>query len=195
MKIIYSILSYLLGAVPSGYIIYRLVKKKDIRKEGSGSTGATNVLRLMGFKFALPVLLFDFLKGFLPAFLALRIFPDRRVALVCAFLAVLGHCYPVYIGFRGGKGIATMMGVYASLGILPCLLSLGVFILTVALTRYVSLGSILASLGFPLFTLAFIGDIETLALSLAIFVLVVIRHKGNIQRLLQGNERKLGEKT
>lgn len=195
MKILFAVFSYLLGAVPSGYLIYRFSEKKDIRQAGSGSTGATNVFRLKGAAYAIPVLVFDFLKGFLPAFLALRLFPDRRVALVCAFLAVLGHCYPVYIGFRGGKGIATMMGVFASLGFIPFLLSLGVFILTVILTRYVSLGSILAALGFPVFILIFIQDTETFILSLAVFVLVVIRHYGNIQRLISGDERKLGQKT
>ncbi len=194
MKIIFAVFSYLLGSIPTGYILYFFSEKKDIRHFGSQTTGATNILRLKGWRFALPVILVDVLKGFLPAFLALKIFPDERFALFCGFLAVLGHCYPIYIRFKGGKGMATAVGVYLILAFKPLLIGIGFFILIIALSRYVSLGSLLAMMSMP-FSIYFLqGNQEISIMSIAIFLLIVIRHGGNIQRLLKGNERKLGEK-
>ena len=194
MKILFAGFSYLFGAIPSGYIVFWIAEKKDIRNFGSQATGATNLLRLKGWKFAAPILLFDILKGALPVFLALELFEDLRFALVCGFLAVFGHCFPIYIKFKGGKGLATTLGVYAVLGIKPLLLSLGVFLLAVGITRYVSLGSLLAVLSYPLFTYLFHGDKEIVYLSLVLFHLIMLMHRGNIARLIKGEERKLGEK-
>lgn len=194
MKIIYALLSYLLGSFPTGYILYYISEKKDIRNFGSQTIGATNVLRLKGWRFALPVILVDVLKGFLPVFLALRFFPDARFALICGFLAVLGHCFPVYIKLKGGKGVATAVGVYLVLAMKPLLIGIGIFILIIALTRFVSLGSILAMTSMP-FSIYFIsGNVEIVTMSIAILFLVVIRHGGNIRRLVKGIERRLGEK-
>ncbi|MEE9390469.1 MAG: glycerol-3-phosphate 1-O-acyltransferase PlsY [Candidatus Aminicenantaceae bacterium] len=192
MKIIYAICSYLFGAIPFGYIIFLTREKKDIRNFGSQSIGATNVLRLKGWSYAIPVALTDILKGFLPVFLALKFFPDKSFALLCGFLAVVGHCFPVYIKFKGGKGVATTVGVYAVLAFKPLLLSMVLFLIIVAITRYVSLGSILATMSYPLFLFLFKGDIELIFLSLSIFFLVAVRHKGNIERLIKGKENKLG---
>ncbi|UCC41306.1 MAG: glycerol-3-phosphate 1-O-acyltransferase PlsY [Candidatus Aminicenantes bacterium] len=194
MKIIFAICSYLFGAIPSGYIIFFIREKRDIRDFGSQSIGATNVLRLKGWKYAIPVVLIDILKGFLPVFLALKIFPDKSFALLCGFLAVLGHCFPVYIKFKGGKGIATTLGVYSVLALKPFLLSVALFLIIVAISRYVSLGSILATLCYPLFVFLFKGDTELIFLGLVIFVLIALKHTGNIGRLLKGKERKLGER-
>lgn len=194
MKILFAICSYLLGSFPSGYVMYFFSEKKDIRGFGSQSIGATNVLRLKGWTFAIPVILMDILKGFLPVFFALQLFPDKRFALLCGFLAVLGHCFPIYIKLRGGKGVATAVGVYLVVAVKPLLIAIGVFVIIIALTRYVSLGSILAMLSLP-FSIYFIQHSgEVAILSIAIFLLIVIRHGGNIKRLLRGNERKLGEK-
>lgn len=194
MKILFAICSYLLGSFPTGYVMYFFSEKKDIRGFGSQSIGATNVLRLKGWGYAIPVSLMDILKGFLPVFFALKLFPDKRFALLCGFLAVLGHCFPIYIKLRGGKGVATAVGVYSVLAVKPLLIGIGVFLIIIALTRYVSLGSILAMLSLP-FSIYFIQHSGEIAiLSLAIFLLIVIRHGGNIKRLLGGNERKLGEK-
>jgi len=194
MKILFAGLSYLLGAIPSGYVLFYISEKKDIRNFGSQATGATNLFRLKGWKFAVPILLFDVLKGGLPVVLALGFFEDLRFALVCGFLAVVGHCFPVYIKFKGGKGLATTLGAYAVLGFKPLLLSLGVFLLAVGITRYVSLGSLLAVLSYPLFILLFKGNIEIVCLSVVLFLLIVFMHRGNIARLIKGEERKLGEK-
>jgi glycerol-3-phosphate acyltransferase PlsY len=195
MKALFAILSYLLGAIPTGYLVFKLSARKDIREFGSRNTGATNVMRLKGWKLAVPVVFADVLKGFLPAFLALRLFGDPRLALIASFLAVVGHCYPVYIRFRGGKGVATTVGAATALAVAPLLVSLTVFLVLVGLTRYVSLGSILAIVSFPVFVHVFGGGVETVAWGAAITVLVVLKHRGNIGRLLAGRERKLGEKA
>ena len=194
MKILFALFSYLMGSFPTGYILYFLSEKKDIRKYGSQSTGATNILRLKGWRFAIPVILVDILKGSLPVLLALEFFPDERFALFCGFLAVLGHCFPIFIKLKGGKGVATAVGVYLVLALNPLLIGIGVFILIVALTRYVSLASILAVMSIPFSIYFILGNQETAIMGIAIFILIVIRHGGNFQRILKGTERKLGEK-
>jgi len=195
MKILFAVLSYLLGSVPTGYLLVRLAGHKDVRDLGSGSTGATNVLRVKGWKTALPVAVFDILKGFLPAFLALKWFGDPAFAALCGLVAVVGHCYPFSIGFRGGKGVATSLGAYAAIALWPCLASLGVFLVAVGLTGYVSLGSILGSIAFPAIVLATGGSWRVVVPSLVIAAVVILRHGGNIVRLINGRERKLGEKV
>jgi glycerol-3-phosphate acyltransferase PlsY len=195
MKIIFAIFSYLLGAIPIGYIFFYLSDKKDIRNFGSHSTGATNLLRLKGWKFALPVLLLDVLKGFLPVFFALKLFQDKPFALICGFLAVLGHCFPVYIKFKGGKGVATTFGAYSILAFKPFLLCLVVFFIVAGVSRYVSLGSLLATLSYPFFIFLFNEEVDFAYLSFALFFLIMLMHRDNIERLVQGKERKLGEKA
>jgi acyl phosphate:glycerol-3-phosphate acyltransferase len=195
MKIVIAVLSYLLGSVPTGYLLVRWTGHKDVRDLGSGSTGATNVLRVKGWKTALPVAVFDVLKGFLPAFLALKAFGDPGFAALCGLLAVVGHCYPFSIGFRGGKGVATSLGAYLAIALWPSLASLGLFLVAIGLTGYVSLGSVLGSIAFPAVLALTGGPWTVVAASAAIAVLVVLRHGGNIVRLLNGRERKLGEKA
>ncbi|MBE0460030.1 MAG: glycerol-3-phosphate 1-O-acyltransferase PlsY [Candidatus Aminicenantes bacterium] len=195
MKIAFAFFTYLLGTIPPGFIIFRITEKKDIRKYGSFNTGATNVLRLKGWKYALPVLIIDVLKGAIPVYFALVLFPDKRFALICAFLAVFGHCFPFYLRFNGGKGIATSLGVFAVLAFKPFLLTLAVFFLVIAITRFVSLGSILSVFSFPFFVYLIQRETEIIYAGILIFLLVLLRHWNNIQRLFQGKERKLGEKT
>ena len=196
MRIIWIIGAYFVGSIPSGFIIFRMGGSKDIREFGSRSTGATNVLRLKGWRYAIPVLVIDVLKAALPVWLALRAFPtDRRVAFGVALMVVLGHCFPVFIGFKGGKGVSTAMGSYAVLATVPFLLSLAVFAGVIAATRYVSLGSLLATLSFPLIVYFGRGDNGLAALGLTVFAVIAVRHAGNIRRLIKGQERKLGQKT
>jgi len=195
MKIAFAILAYLLGTIPTGYIIFRITEKKDIRQYGSFNTGATNVLRLKGWKYALPVLIIDVLKGAIPVYFALILFPDKRFALICAFLVVCGHCFPFYLRFNGGKGIATSLGVFAVLAFKPFLLTFAVFLLVIFTTRFVSLGSILSVFSFPFFVYLIQRETEIISASILIFILVVLRHWGNILRLFQGKERKIGEKS
>lgn len=195
MTILFVCFSYLLGSIPSGYLLFRLKNKGDIRDYGSRSIGATNVLRTAGWKLAIPVAVLDILKGFLAAFLGLKFFEDSRLALVFGFCAVIGHCYPIFLKFKGGKGVATTVGVYAAIAFIPLLLMMAVFVCVTAITRYVSLGSILGVLSFPLFSYFFQGETEILFLSAATFLLITFKHRGNIQRLIKGNEKKLGEKV
>jgi glycerol-3-phosphate acyltransferase PlsY len=195
MKIAFAVFSYLLGAVPCGYLLFRLRARGDIRRFGSGNTGATNVLRLKGWKAALPVALVDILKGALPPFLALRIFQDQRLALIAAFLAVVGHCFPVYIRFRGGKGVAPAVGALFVLGWWqPALIALAVFFGTIAATRFVSLGSLLAALSIPFAAFFQKRDPGFAVWGLAVFVLIALRHHANIGRLIRGQERKFGRR-
>lgn len=195
MTALWLVSAYLIGSFPSGYLIFRLKENQDIRRYGSQSIGATNVLRLRGWRSALPVAAVDILKSALPVWLALRSFPaDHRIAFGVAFMAVLGHCFPVYIRFRGGKGVATAIGAYAVLAAGPLVASLVVFVVVVAATRYVSLGSLLAMLSFPVTVFLRLGDRGLVLLSLAIFALIALRHAGNIKRLIKGEERKLGQK-
>jgi len=194
MTILFACVSYLLGSIPFGYLVFRLKNKGDIRDYGSQSIGATNVLRTTGWTLAIPVAVLDILKGFLPAFLGLKLFEDSRWALVFGFCAIVGHCYPIFLKFKGGKGVATTAGVYAAIGLVPFLLLLVVFVLITAITRYVSLGSILGVLSFPLFSYFFQRDTNILFLSVAVFLLIAFKHRENIQRLIKGNERKFGEK-
>ncbi len=195
MKIIVALASYLAGSIPTGYLLVRLSGRKDVREYGSGSTGATNVLRLKGWRVALPVAVFDILKGFLPVFLAAKWFADPVFAAFCGLLAVVGHCFPFSIGFRGGKGVATSLGAFAAIAWAPCLGSLGLFLIMIGLTRYVSLGSIVGSLAFPVIHFAAGGPPVVAAVALAIAALIVVRHRSNIRRLLAGTEHKFGEKA
>ena len=194
MKFLFGLFAYLFGAIPSGFLIFFLSDGKDIRKFGSRSTGATNVLRLKGWKYAVPVLLFDLIKGFLPVFLARFLFHDIRLAYICAFLVVLGHCFPVYISFKGGKGVATTLGAFLALSPLTFGIGLVIFLITIVLTRFVSLGSLLATLSLIPASILFIGGRNILILSLAVSLVVILRHMGNIQGLVKGEERKLGRK-
>jgi glycerol-3-phosphate acyltransferase PlsY len=195
MKALIVLASYLLGSVPTGYLMVRWTGRKDVRDFGSRSTGATNVLRVGGWKSALPVAVFDVLKGFLPVLLAVKIFDDPLLAAICGFAAVVGHCFPFAIGFRGGKGVATSLGAFAAIAWAPCLASLGLFLVVVALTRYVSLGSILGSLAFPAVFLVAGGRKDVAIVAAALALLIVLRHRANIGRLAEGTERKLGERA
>jgi len=194
MNILFLIASYLLGSLPSGYVLFWISEKKDIRNFGSGSTGATNLFRLKGWKLALPALFIDVLKGVLPAYLAVRVLSDIQLAALSALLAVIGHCFPVYLKFRGGKGVATMMGAFAVLAFKPFLISLTIWLLVIGISRYVSLGSLLAAFSYPFLTLIFHNEEEIIYVSIALFLIVAIRHLGNINSLIKGKERKLGER-
>lgn len=195
MRILFAFAAYFVGSIPTGFLFVRLTARKDIRQFGSRSMGATNVLRVKGWKTALPVAAIDVLKGFLPAFFALKFFGDPVFAAFCAFLSVVGHCFPFSIGFRGGKGVATSLGAYAAIAWLPLMAGLGLFLVVVAVSRHVSLGSLVGSLAFPFLVLLSGGPRGVFAISLAIAALVVFRHRGNIGRLVKGTERKLGDKS
>lgn len=197
--------SYLIGSVPFGYLAGRLLKGIDVREFGSGGTGATNVMRTLGRRPFVAVLLLDALKGYGPVLATWYIFGSHDLQVASGLAAVLGHDFPVFIGFRGGRGVATSFGVYAALGlhIGLGLVALGIFILLAF--RYMSLMSLvtvpsgaLTFLLLAIFGVENVAGVDQYTYSKAVFglfatALVIVRHTGNIQRLISGTEPKFGE--
>lgn len=198
------VIGYILGAIPFGLIFARWFKGIDIREHGSHNIGFTNVLRVCGATVGIPVLLLDILKGFLPVWLVHQWGPDSSEwwPVAAGGAAMLGHSASIFIGFRGGKAVATGFGVFLGLKWEAVTIACLVLIVVLAITRYMSLGSILAAL-----TLAVVLLVETLyfptlapsrpvlILGIVAAVLVIVRHHANIRRLIQGTENKLGKGT
>ncbi|PTE94413.1 acyl-phosphate glycerol 3-phosphate acyltransferase [Staphylococcus equorum] len=198
MIIIMLILSYLIGAFPSGYVIGKLFYKKDIRQFGSGNTGATNSFRVLGKPAGFLVTFLDIFKGFIVVFfpLWLPVSAEGPISsfftngLIVGAFAILGHVYPVYLGFKGGKAVATSAGVI--LGMNPILLFIlaAIFFIILKLTKYVSLSSIIASIC-CLIGAVLIRDIILVIVSIGVVVLLIIRHRSNIVRIFKGEEPKI----
>ena len=182
---------YLIGAIPTGVILTRLAGGEDIRNAGSGNIGATNVYRVAGRKLGVVTLIGDCLKGAVPTLLAQQTFnlPETGVALV-ALAAFIGHCYPVYLGFKGGKGVATALGIFLVLSPLSVLCILGVFVLILWKWRYISLASISSAASIPPLVLLFERSLPLFVATLLIAAIVIWRHKGNIELLRRGTENK-----
>lgn len=192
--VLLPLLSYIIGSVPFSYIFGRFLGGVDIRTKGTGNVGATNVLRSVGIKIAVASLAGDLLKGLLAAWLG-SFFGGPGLAAVCSVVVVVGHCWPVFLGFRGGKGVATAAGVILMLMPLIFVLEALVFVTTIAFSRYVSLGSVFTALVFPVAALVSRQSWQYVLMSLIIAAIVVIRHRSNIERLRQGTESKLTEKA
>lgn len=186
-------LSYLIGSFSSAYIVGKLFMKIDIRNHGSGNAGATNAVRIMGKKLGVLTFLMDFAKGIVAVLLGSYLHASLG-GYVSALFAVIGHNWPVFLSFKGGKGIATTIAVMAVLSFPTTLLSVAIGILTAFVTRYVSLGSVIfLSVLFILTALGiFVNDQYLVALTLILALLGYYRHKENIKRLLAGNENKIG---
>lgn len=191
LLIVFLVASYLIGAIPCGVVLTRLVGSEDIRKAGSGNIGATNVYRVAGRKLGIATLILDCLKGVIPVAVALKVFPDApaSVALVAA-ATFLGHLYPVYIGFKGGKGVATALGIFLVLSPVGVLVALLIFVALVWKWRYISLGSIGAAAACPLLILYFERSTSLFLVGLFIGGMVIVRHRANIGRLLDGTESR-----
>lgn len=183
--------AYLIGAIPCGVLLTRFFGSGDIRNAGSGNIGATNVYRVAGKKLGILTLLGDVLKGAIPVGIAkfILLLPEWGIAAV-AVAAFLGHCYPIYLRFKGGKGVATALGIYLILSPLAVLIALVLFGGILYQTRFVSLGSIAAALLLPFLVLFINHSHALLAASLLISILVVLRHSTNIRRLLDGTESR-----
>jgi acyl phosphate:glycerol-3-phosphate acyltransferase len=213
------VVSYLLGSIPFGYLLVRSFRGQDVRTTGSGNIGATNVARTGSKGLAIATLFLDALKGYIAVAFAFWLAGSRRftvgdiqssfydsspqlidnrtiflLAAVAAFCAILGHMFPVWLRFRGGKGVATAAGAFVALAPKCLLLSLLLFVVLVALTRYVSLGSIAAAASFPWFVLWLNPPERSTAPILLVITassaLVIARHKDNIRRLLSGTENR-----
>lgn len=182
--------AYLIGGLPFGYWFVRLRSGKDIRAMGSGNIGATNVHRTMGGKAGVIVLLLDIAKGFIGVWIAGASTHNDPLALALAIVAVmLGHCYPVFLGFKGGKAVACFIGAFLYAAPLPLLATLAFFVIVVALKPYVSLGSVLAAAVFPVFFwLISRPPVPLLIASAFAALLIIYRHKANISRLRSGTE-------
>jgi len=187
--------AYLLGAIPFGYLFYRLRHGRDIRNHGSGNIGATNITRMAGWGLGVLTLLLDAGKGALAAWLGSRLLGDPAWAAAAGFAAVAGHCYPVFLGFRGGKGVATGAGAFLVLNPPAMGLAAAVFVVAAGLTRRVAVGSVLSALGFAVTCLARGGARPAALWAAAAAMLIVIRHQENIRRILRGEEEPLWGKN
>ena len=150
MSVLLIILSYLLGSVSFGYLFAKTLKGVDIRKIGSGNAGATNISRLMGFKYAIIVLILDAFKGLLAILISSYLATETWVILLCGLAVIIGHNWPIFLAFKGGRGAATTLGVFLGLAPVPTLVVFGLFIAIILISRYVSLGTIVAALLIPL---------------------------------------------
>lgn len=184
-------LGHLFGSVPCGLWIVQALHGIDIREYGSKNIGTTNVFRTVGAKTAALVMAADMLKGIIAVALINYLFHDHMVNVVTALGAVLGHSYSLFLGLKGGKGVATGLGLLLYLMPEACTISFGVWLVTVLITRYVSLGSIIASLTTPVLAWYFDYPVSYICLSVLCTFFIVIRHTENIKRLLNGTESKI----
>lgn len=200
--LIVIVISYLFGSFPTAILAGKWIKKIDIRDYGSGNAGATNVFRVLGWKAGLTVLLIDMFKGFIPVYFIAPYFqPNPEMVIyfqvAAAVAAIAGHIWTIFAGFKGGKGVGTSAGAFMGLAPMPLLLALLFFVIIVALTRYVSLGSLLASLVFlavlllQKYVLGAPVSMVLIYLSVIIVVLIWYAHRSNIKRLLQGKENRI----
>ena len=193
--------AYLLGSVPTGFLVVKAKAKDDIRKTGSGGTGATNVSRRVGKAAGALTLVLDAAKGAVAVLIARQFATDHFevnwVVAAAGLAVILGHIFPVWLGFKGGKGVATGVGVFLALSPVAVLLAVIVFLPVVALTRYVSLGSIMAAASFPLFLWLFglsgtpeMERAPMLTVAIAGALIIIAKHHENISRLMNGTENK-----
>lgn len=193
--IIAAILAYLVGSVNSAIVVGRVWKQVDIRELGSGNAGATNTLRSLGVGPAVLVVLGDVLKGVIAVLLGRLLSGDETGAMVGGFFAVIGHNWPLYFRFKGGKGILTSAVVIIMIAPLIGSIVVVAAVLVIALTRYVSLGSLTGAVLLPVMIMSMENNnIPLLVFSIVLALLAIYRHRGNIKRLREGTERKLGSK-
>lgn len=183
--------AYLIGSIPVGLILGKLIWKKDLRRYGSHNIGATNAWRILGKKAGILIFLLDFLKGQLGVLLGAYIFGVPGAMIVGGFFAMLGHMFPLFIGFKGGKGVSTSLGVISAL--MPCVTAIVVvvWIAIVLLTRYVSVGSIVAATLTPILAALFKEPTVYFLFAMLMAMFVIFRHRENIARLKAGRENKI----
>ena len=205
-------LAYLVGSIPSSIIVSKLVRGIDIRNHGSGNAGGTNVFRVLGWKWGILTILLDTCKGALAVIVVARMYIDRMpfnnvtpfddftlIQIICGVAAVIGHVWTVFAGFRGGKGIATALGFLFMIITVDMLVAIGVFVLVVSFSRYISLGSVAAAISVPLiliireniFGVNIPGYHTILPFCIGIALLVIFTHRANIERLIAGSESKI----
>ncbi len=195
MTFLLLIFAYLLGSIPTGILLAKAFSDVDPRTQGSGNIGATNVYRTAGKKLGVITLLGDILKGLIPVIVARNALDSYFWVGAVALAAFLGHLYPIFLKFKGGKGIATGLGAFLALAPLSAALSFLVFLAVVYKWRLISLGSLTATAAFPVFLAVLDRHKIFLPFAIVIGILIFYRHRENIERLLAGRENKLGQKT
>ena len=206
------LISYLVGSIPTSIIISKSLRGIDIRNHGSGNAGGTNVFRVLGWKWGIATILLDACKGAIAVIVVARFYLDRfpfpnatpfdditLIQIICGVAAVIGHIWTVFAGFRGGKGIATALGVLITIITLDMIVALGVFVIVVTFSRYISLGSLMAAVSVPLilivreniFNIDIPGYHTILPFSIVLALLVIFTHRANVERLLSGTEKKI----
>ena len=204
IKILIIIIAYLFGSIPTAYLLYKIKKGDDIRKYGSGNVGGTNVIRTLGTGWGLFIIIVDMLKGFLPILVVYLIYPNDFILLAAVMIAVvMGHVFPIFIKFRGGKAIATTFGTIIGISalpfimeptwlrILPMFLALGVWILVFVITRIISLGSLVAAAAVPVCFYFTRYPLAIVIAGIVCAILIFITHRENIKRLIRGEEKKI----
>lgn len=195
LAVLFLIIGYLCGSLSSAIIICKILKLPDPRSEGSKNPGATNVLRLGGKKAALFTLLGDVLKALIPVLILKILFKDNSLTWIFAGIgAFLGHLYPLYFGFKGGKGVATAIGVLLVWNFYLALIVLAIWIAVFATTRISSLSALTAAFFAPFLAIFMVKDVNLLAAIFALVIILIYRHKDNIIRLKNGEEKKFGSK-
>jgi len=200
------LISYLLGSIPAGYLVGRIAGI-DIRHAGSGNIGATNVTRVLGKRYGYPVFVVDFLKGLMAVSISILVekrvqpvlVPTELLGIVAAISCVIGHSFPVWLSFKGGKGVATSMGALFGLVPFVALIGVAVWVITFEMTRYVSVASMTAALAVPVSILILIplkqtGGAVLLYFSICLAALVIFRHRSNLSRLVRGTEPRFKRK-
>ena len=186
-----TVLGYLVGSIPFGFIFVKLSKNVDLRSYGSGSTGATNVSRVLGKKVAAFVAVLDALKAIGAYAIVINLTANPLAAFIAALAAIVGHCYPVWLGFKGGKGVSTSFGAAIIINTLPAILTFFVFIFAVIASKRVSIGSLTAAWTF--FGISVFTKVAAMPMIFAIFlaIFLTITHRENIKRIIQGKEKPL----
>lgn len=197
------ILAYLIGSIPTSVWVGRVFYKVDVREQGSKNAGATNTIRVLGLKAGIPVLIFDIFKGWLAVFI-FRFFEFSEFSLeagiylqiAMGMAAVAGHIFPIYVGFRGGKGVATIAGVGFALFPIGIFIILGLFILCLSISRIVSLSSIIAAFSFPFIVIFLLSNphLPLILLSIIVGLFIPLTHRKNIKRLIKGEESRFSFK-
>lgn len=196
INIIIPILCYFIGAIPFSYIIVKLVKGIDLRTVGSGNVGATNAGRVLGKWGFISAFLLDMLKSFLPLFILKNFYNySMNFLLICALTLIIGHTYTIFLNFKGGKGVATGLGVFLALSPKSITIALIVFLVMVSIFRMVSLGSISAAIALLITVLFSDANVNFKVFTFIVATFVIYKHKDNIKRILNKTEKKIGEKV
>lgn len=196
--IISLFLSYLIGSIPTGYLISKWFKKIDIREHGSGNPGATNVFRVVGTTAGAITLIIDFFKGFIPVITAIHFFPNQLILIVIIGLfSIAGHNWTLFLKFRGGKGVITSGGVFMAILPIPTTIAFTIFLITFFATKHVSIGSMISAISLPISVWFINGSYFLTTVSFFCAALIIFLHRSNISRLIKGKELKisLGEKN